>query len=183
MASNLTSARGFIQADLDYARHVITLWSDQVSELEKALEQIDSVGSSRAALRGEYQEHWGRGPTLTAGNEAKVKAKRGRKPKLIGAARDVEVVKPRKRRGVQSSARSIGANAAGLDGSATGQPGTAVKKRTQTKSALSGVAKYRDPNSGKTWTGHGRRPHWMIGALDTFLIKAEAGPQAPNTAL
>ena len=29
--------------------------------------------------------------------------------------------------------------------------------------ALPGVAKYRDPASGRTWTGRGRPPKWMEG--------------------
>ena len=35
-----------------------------------------------------------------------------------------------------------------------------------------GVAKYRDPASGKTWTGRGKPPLWIQGAKDrsAFLI-------------
>jgi DNA-binding protein H-NS len=35
-----------------------------------------------------------------------------------------------------------------------------------------GAPKYRDPASGKTWTGHGRAPAWIAGAKsrDAFLI-------------
>lgn len=41
-------------------------------------------------------------------------------------------------------------------------------KRTTTV----GVAKYRDPESGKTWTGRGKPPNWIVGAKnrDEFLI-------------
>jgi DNA-binding protein H-NS len=37
-----------------------------------------------------------------------------------------------------------------------------------------GEAKYRDPASGKTWTGHGRAPDWIKNASDrsAFLIQA-----------
>ena len=36
-----------------------------------------------------------------------------------------------------------------------------------------GVAKYMDPKSGKTWTGRGKPPTWIVGAKnrDDFLIK------------
>jgi DNA-binding protein H-NS len=36
-----------------------------------------------------------------------------------------------------------------------------------------GVAKYRDPASGKTWTGRGKPPLWIAGVEDRepFLIK------------
>lgn len=53
--SNLNTARSLIQADLDHARQVLDLWTHQVSELERALEQIDAVGTSRDALRVEYR--------------------------------------------------------------------------------------------------------------------------------
>jgi len=34
-----------------------------------------------------------------------------------------------------------------------------------------GVPKYRDPATGKTWTGHGRPPGWLDGKnRDDFLI-------------
>ncbi|MDE2149915.1 MAG: H-NS histone family protein [Gammaproteobacteria bacterium] len=41
----------------------------------------------------------------------------------------------------------------------------------------SGKAKYRNPTTGKTWTGRGRAPHWITEAeaagtsRDRFLIK------------
>ena len=45
-----------------------------------------------------------------------------------------------------------------------------------------GVAKYRDPASGKTWTGRGKPPLWIAGAKDrqAFLIDggASAAPSA-----
>ena len=53
--SNLASARALIQAGLDQASSVLALWADQVSELEKALEQINLADNSRTALRGTYQ--------------------------------------------------------------------------------------------------------------------------------
>jgi len=35
------------------------------------------------------------------------------------------------------------------------------------------LAKYRDPASGKTWTGKGKRPRWFdINRADDFLIAA-----------
>jgi DNA-binding protein H-NS len=172
-----------IQADLDHARHVMALWSDQVVELEKALEQIDAVGDSRAALRGEHQEQQGRAPALTTGNGLEIKAKRGRKPKLKGAASNAEVAKPKKQRAAQSSAESIGSKAADRAGSTTDSPGKTGKKRALKKIVLSGVAKYQDPDTGKTWTGHGRRPRWMVGAPETYLIEGRAGHQAADTAL
>lgn len=42
-----------------------------------------------------------------------------------------------------------------------------------------GVAKYRDPKTGQTWTGRGRPPAWIAEAKnrDAFLI--DAGAAAP----
>jgi DNA-binding protein H-NS len=38
-----------------------------------------------------------------------------------------------------------------------------------------GVAKYRDPASGKTWTGRGKPPNWILGAKDrtAFLLNGD----------
>jgi DNA-binding protein H-NS len=43
-----------------------------------------------------------------------------------------------------------------------------------------GVAKYRDPASGKTWTGRGKPPLWIVGAKDrdAFLINGTGGVSA-----
>jgi len=53
-----------------------------------------------------------------------------------------------------------------------------------------GVAKYRDPKSGKTWTGRGKPPAWIAGAKnrDAYLIEGQArmrrksGPAPVKTA-
>ena len=49
-------------------------------------------------------------------------------------------------------------------------------RRRAGPAAAAGVAKYRDPKSGQTWTGHGRPPAWIVGAKDrdAFLIDAPA---------
>ncbi len=54
-------------------------------------------------------------------------------------------------------------------GKGPGKPG-AVKR------AGAGVPKYRDPKSGKTWTGHGKPPGWIASARnrDAFLIDKSA---------
>jgi hypothetical protein len=79
--SNLASARALIQADLDQASSVLALWADQVSELEKALEQINLADNSRTALRGTYQGQERSVPGLAAGTGTDGKARRARKPK------------------------------------------------------------------------------------------------------
>jgi len=42
-----------------------------------------------------------------------------------------------------------------------------------------GVAKYRDPKSGATWTGHGRAPAWIAGAKDRNKFLVAGASNAP----
>lgn len=43
--------------------------------------------------------------------------------------------------------------------------------------------KYRDPKSGKTWTGMGKPPNWIAGVRnrDKFLIDAQAADEASQS--
>lgn len=156
MISNLASARALIQADLDHARSVLALWTDQVSELEKALEQISLVNNSRTALRGASQAQKGSLQGLAAGNGANGKARRGRKPKDATAAQpDGNVKRQRAAKAASTSAKSKTAeDVPRMVRRAPRGTTTQVEK----KRAVPGVAKYRDPNTNQTWTGHGRRP-------------------------
>jgi DNA-binding protein H-NS len=54
--------------------------------------------------------------------------------------------------------------------------------KSAAKSSAS-TAKYRDPKTGATWTGHGRAPKWIASAKDrsTFLIESNAVASAPAT--
>src|SRR6476620_7973737 len=79
--SNLNTARSLVRADLDHARQVLDLWTHQVTELERALEQIDAVGASRDALRVEYRGSNSQALTLEKPAAPKEGKKRGRKPK------------------------------------------------------------------------------------------------------
>jgi DNA-binding protein H-NS len=47
-----------------------------------------------------------------------------------------------------------------------------------------GKAKYRDPATGKTWTGHGRAPDWIKNAADrgAYLIGANGSSAAAKPA-
>lgn len=46
------------------------------------------------------------------------------------------------------------------------------------------VAKYRDPKTGATWTGHGRAPSWIatVKNRDKFLVDGGAVTAMPTTA-
>ena len=65
----------------------------------------------------------------------------------------------------------------GLTGSRKALSG--AKRATTTKTTV-GAPKYRDPKSGKTWTGRGKPPLWIVGAKnrDRFLI--DGAPSAPE---
>jgi DNA-binding protein H-NS len=164
--SNLNTARSLIQADLDHARQVLDLWTHQVSELERALEQIDAVGTSREALRVEYRGSNIQAMKLekpAAPNEGK---KRGRKP------RDVEEAAPPK---LGKTASDITAKRSGkLVERSTARAGQITDaKSTQAKARKSKAtpeAKYKDSNSEKTWSGRGRRPFWMQGDAQQYAI-------------
>jgi len=60
-----------------------------------------------------------------------------------------------------------------------------VMKAGKLKAATkAGAPKYRDPASGKTWTGRGKPPNWIVGISDrsAFLIDAGSGPAAAQPA-
>jgi DNA-binding protein H-NS len=64
---------------------------------------------------------------------------------------------------------------AGDLGFAKGRSGAKTVKsasRPQKGATTVGVAKYRDPASGKTWTGRGKPPNWILGVKnrDDLLI-------------
>jgi DNA-binding protein H-NS len=68
-------------------------------------------------------------------------------------------------------------------GLAGGRARSVARKAPARASRSAGVAKYRDPKSGQTWTGHGRPPAWIVGAKDrdAFLIDAPAAKKIRAT--
>lgn len=67
-------------------------------------------------------------------------------------------------------------------------PGTRGVRRAAKPAAKrrsgGGVAKYRDPKTGQTWTGRGRPPAWIAAAKDrdAFLIGQAPAAEAPAAA-
>lgn len=55
-------------------------------------------------------------------------------------------------------------------------------KKTATAATGFGIAKYRDPSSGKTWTGRGKPPAWIAGVAnrDAFLIDGQGAAATPS---
>jgi hypothetical protein len=177
MASNLITARSLIQADLDHARSVLSLWTHQVEELEKALEQIDAVSNSRNALRVQYQGTGTRTPALEAPAAPEGKKKRGRKPKTANGAAPAKSASPgngiTSKRGRRLAERSTVAQVSEAKSGRSGK--TASAKQGKAGRA----AKYKDPNSDKTWSGLGRRPGWFVGQPEQYAINA-SGRGASN---
>ena len=50
-----------------------------------------------------------------------------------------------------------------------------IRKSTRSKKSTARVPKYRDPVSGKTWIGLGKRPKWLVGDKEAYLITAQDG--------
>jgi DNA-binding protein H-NS len=48
-------------------------------------------------------------------------------------------------------------------------PAPARRKRT----VVQKLPKYRDPATGKTWNGHGKRPFWLVGDKEAYLMTEE----------
>jgi hypothetical protein len=77
-----------------------------------------------------------------------------------------------------SSAKSSGTPTAPVSKKTRGPSLKQVVKAASAKKTP-GVAKFQDPKSGKTWTGHGKPPLWIAGKKDRtpFLIAApDASP-------
>jgi DNA-binding protein H-NS len=167
--SNLNTARSLIQADLDHARQVLDLWNHQVSELERALEQIDAVGTSRDALRVEYRGSNTRALALEKPVPPEEGKKRGRKPKNAEAT-----AAPKSGKAGLDIAAKRSRKLAERSTARTGQVADAkAAKSTKAKAGKSKAtpeAKFKDPNSEKTWSGRGRRPFWMTGDAQQYAI-------------
>ena len=180
MISNLNSARALIQADLDHARNVLQLWQDQVTVLEEALGQLDAVDASRNVLRVEYQGQKGSDSMLntdsTAARDIFPSERSGAREKQVGARsataqKTVSAKAPRKQR-ISKEKPEASANI----GSDTSGP----KRRGPGKKRKASAVTYRDPASDKTWSGRGRRPNWLSGDADQYLVSNLRASSAGN---
>ena len=174
--SNLNTARSLIQADLDHARQVLDLWTHQVSELQRALEQIDAVGTSRDALRVEYRGSNSQALVLAKPAAQTEGKKRGRKPKNA----DVTTAPKSAKAGVDirtKRSRKLAERSTARAGQVTDAKAAKPTKTKARKSKPTPEAKFKDPNSEKTWSGRGRRPFWMTGDPKQYAIGS--GKQNP----
>lgn len=171
--SNLTAARILIQADLEHARNVLDLWNHQVAELERALAQLDTVGNSRNALRVEYQKSRTRSPVLEASTAINDAPKRGRKPKYANTSATAEAGRLKEEIAGARDDKLTARTTIGTSQVSVGKRGKPRKNAVAVKGAGPAAAKYKDPNSEKTWVGRGRRPDWLTGAPDQYLIRPQ----------
>ena len=178
MVTNLNTAKSLIQADLDHARNVLNLWTQQVAELEKALEQIAAVGHSRDALRVEYQGGKASAPSLDSVATEDAKPKRGRKPKnpegsaSTNSRASATTLTAKRGRKLADRVTVAPERVSEAPAGKTRKAAGAKKERAKPP------AKYKDPNSDKTWSGLGRRPAWFSGEAEQYAIR----PQGGNTA-
>lgn len=180
MISNLDSARSLIAADLEHARSVRDLWDRQVSDLEKALEQMDAVGQSRIALRNEHTGVKTLGaPPITTEKSAKQTGKRGQK---AGAAKAgaASSATQKNARAPKKSMKAAAEKPPRANGTNSAVVGKAKNASAAKKAAAPARPKYKDPSSDRTWTGHGRRPLWMTGDPKQYAI-APADSAAATT--
>ena len=174
MISNLASARALLQADLDHARNVMDLWAHQVSELQKALDQIDAVSTSRDGLRAQYQGSKAASAVLVAPIDMNKPPRRGRKARQAtqdGSGRRSADASAALKKGRKPEA----GNAERTRAAKTPRPPNAQKGGNRSKADAQ--AKFRDPESGKTWAGKGRRPLWLRGDPQQYAIR----PGSPET--
>jgi DNA-binding protein H-NS len=189
MISNLKSAKALIQADLDHARNVLQLWQDQVNELEKALIQLDAVDTSRGVLRVEYGGQKGSAPLLGSDSTDAQGERKGKKTGARSqqnasgegsAKKGLAAKRPRKQRASKASpdvASSV----------MNDTPVTKRSTRAMKRPGAPSTVKYKDPGSDKTWSGRGRRPAWMRGDPNQYLVtnlgaSSKGNPDAPESA-
>lgn len=164
MINNLNAAKALIQSDLEHARHVHDLWTQQVEELEKTLSQIDAVGNSRAALRLQFQGNADATPRISEQAFPSGSKPRGRKPKAPQASAAGAPVAARPDGRMQKIGKAIGAKVRAKPDTASGAA------RTRAKRTTSSTIKYKDLGSEKTWTGHGRPPSWLVGDREQYAV-------------
>ena len=82
------------------------------------------------------------------------------------------------------AAYSLTAADLGVSGRLVAKAARPSKAKSAKKTATTtGVAKYRDPKTGKTWTGRGKPPTWIAGvkSRDSYLIDGQGADTAGAT--
>ncbi len=92
--------------------------------------------------------------------------------KALQSARDSKKARAVAR--VKALMKKLGVSAEDLSAAAPRGKGTPKARRAATAKPKSSVApKYRDPDSGATWTGRGRPPVWLAQKISQGRTKEE----------
>ena len=77
---------------------------------------------------------------------------------------------------IKAAIEAYGITAADLGFGRAAAKTVTKKNGSKKKNASTGVPKYRDPKTGKTWTGRGKPPTWIAGVKnrDAYLIGTQA---------
>jgi hypothetical protein len=140
-------------------------------------------------LRVEYAGQKGSAPMLSADDTTSQRGRKGRKTGVRSeqnargnatAGDDVAAKRPRKGRAAKASPDA--GSGAVVDPAVTKRRARGAKK-----SSAPAAVKYRDPTSDKTWSGRGRRPAWLSGDPDQYLVpnlrsSSKGNPDAPEPA-
>ena len=100
------------------------------------------------------------------------------KTEIVKLERQAEALRKSEVAGVVSRIKeaitAYGLTAADLGLGSSDRPQRNARRGKAPVPKAKGSAKYRDPVSGKTWTGQGRPPAWIVDAADrdAFLIHA-----------
>jgi hypothetical protein len=98
--------------------------------------------------------------------------RRGRKPKTT----DVTAAPKSAKAGVDIRAkrsRKLAERSTARAGQVTDAKAASSTKAKAGKSKPTPEAKFKDPDSDKTWSGRGRRPFWMTGDAKQYAIGSE----------
>jgi DNA-binding protein H-NS len=139
------------------ARKAIEVYGITAEELFGAMARRSSAGGKPAkAVAGSVGA-----PKYCDPETGKTWTGRGKPPTWIAGAKDRDAFLI----GNDAVSGTQGANGASKRRSRQARP----------KASNIGVPKYRDAATGKTWTGRGKPPLWIVGAKnrDDYLIKAE----------
>jgi DNA-binding protein H-NS len=148
----------------------LQLWQDHVTELEGALGQLDAVDASRNVLRLEYQGKKGADSMLNTDSTAVRDIASGKRSgsgekqvvaRSATARKTVSAKVPRKQRILKENP---------LASTNIGSDMPSPKRRGPGKKQKASTVKYRDPGSDETWSGRGRKPSWMRGDADQYLV-------------
>jgi DNA-binding protein H-NS len=112
-----------------------------------------------------------------------IKAEIAKLEKQAEALRKAEVAGVVTKIKVAIAAYSLTAADLGLGGGLAKAARPSKAKSSKTTGTTTGVAKYRDPKTGKTWTGRGKPPTWIAGVKnrDAYLIDGPAADTAGAT--